>query len=145
MAHHDGDVLNLNVLCCDLCSLATLLKGKCTSNFHPPKVFDVKFPIAVIPYESMTETTVPRFQRRSLKREPLEVFSWPLPSLCMAQVRRNVHRLLARIVGWSLAFTAEGKFPETGFVGERFHPNSLRFTLRGKQMADGWRRGKRKG
>jgi len=66
MAHFDGDVLNsdLVILIGVPCTCKALILSIYTS-----KVFDVKFPIAIIPYESMSSTTVSCFHQCSLSTE----------------------------------------------------------------------------
>jgi len=57
------------------------------------------------------------------------------------QVRRDVNRLVASLMAWSISICAGGVFPHTGFAGEAFAPKSLRHSLMGKVIANGWRQG----
>ena len=59
----------------------------------------------------------------------------------VAQVRRDINRLVARLVSWSLSVATAGTFPDRGFAGEVFDPKSLRHSLKGKLVANGWRQG----
>ena len=59
----------------------------------------------------------------------------------MAQVRRDINRLVARLVSWSLSVATVGTFPDRGFAGEVFDPKTLRHSLKGKLLANGWRQG----
>ena len=102
------------------------------------QVFDVKFPCVILPYESMTQTSDSRL-------------NWGFAWYCCyfflksanqkTQVRRDVNRLVASLMAWSISICAGGVFPHTGFAGEAFDPKSLRHSLMGKVIANGWRQG----
>ena len=47
---------------------------------------------------------------------------------------------MARLTAWSLSIAAEGIAPEVGFHEEAFEKSSYRFAMRGKQLADGWKK-----
>ena len=64
---------------------------------------------------------------------------WPNhPNTC-AEVQAAVHKRVAELVSWSMAWAAKGKWPQKGFEGEVFDSKTLRFAYRGKLLAEDWR------
>lgn len=72
-------------------------------------VFDSKFPVAILPHQSMQTESV----------------------------KRDVHRLVAKVIGWSLKISASGIGPTTGPFGETL--TGERAMMAGKPLASGWR------
>lgn len=72
-------------------------------------VFDSKFPVAILPHQSMQTESV----------------------------KRDVHRLIAKIIGWSLRISASGIAPTVGAFGETL--TGERAMMSGKPLASGWR------
>ena len=55
------------------------------------------------------------------------------------EVRKQVHELVAQLLGWSLEIATAGTFPSRGFHDEDFGKSTLRYKKQGKQLAHGWR------
>lgn len=74
-------------------------------------VWDIKFPMVVLPHSAMHEDGV----------------------------AAEVHRRVAKLAAWSLKHAAKGIFPDKGMDGEEFHPKTLRFKMKGEPLGLGWR------
>lgn len=55
------------------------------------------------------------------------------------KVKREVHRIVAKLLAWSMEWASKGQFPLAGFHDEEFPQNSFRFSKRGQSLACGWR------
>lgn len=98
--HVDGAEFysNSEYICWSLCSI-----------FATDTVLDTKFPIMILPHESMQSESV----------------------------RRHAHEVLARVVGWSLKCLSTSTFPVTGAFGEPLSAEHLKPNDR--PISGGWR------
>eukprot|EP00959_Pyramimonas_sp_CCMP1952_P024095 505464-Pyramimonas_sp.AAC.1 len=71
--------------------------------------WDTKFPICTIPYMLMSSK----------------------------DTRFGVFKKMGELTAWVHDAWVSGRYPDIGFKGEEFDPKSLRYALRGKQIADG--------
>lgn len=63
-----------------------------------------------------------------------------LSFLCLiSEVQDAVNKEIARLVAWSLLWSAKGVAPEKGFYMEEFAKGTYRFNMAGKELANGWR------
>lgn len=72
-------------------------------------VYDTRFPMVVIPHESMRSEAT----------------------------KQHVHQVIAQVVAWSLESAASGVYPTTGPFGEQLI--GRRSDLKGAPLANGWR------
>lgn len=72
-------------------------------------VFNSKFPLVVLPHQAMNSDCV----------------------------KKHVHTMVAKIIGWSLRVSASGISPTTGAFGEKL--DGHRALVAGKPLASGWK------
>lgn len=57
----------------------------------------------------------------------------------ISEVQDAVNKEIARLVAWSLQWSAKGVAPEKGFYMEEFAKGIYRFNMAGQKLANGWR------
>jgi hypothetical protein len=97
------------------------------------KVWDFKFPLVIIPHESMKKPKVSCLKFIVSKPN----FLWRRAG----QVKTLVHEVVGRLLAWSMVFASAGTFPMVGFHGEDLDPKSFRYAKRGQTLTGGWRQG----
>ena len=94
-----------------------------------PEVWDIKFPLVIIPHEAMKKPSAPSLQKR-------------LPPIQAAvEVKAAVHRHVCKLLAWSMRFAARGLWPTVGYRNEIFQDGTLRASMAGQPLAKPWRRG----
>lgn len=106
---------------------------------------DIKYPMVIIPHESMKIPEAPRLSYQIYRSEnDLTIFIIQTgrdPSRATAQVHDAVHARVAQLISWSMSCASSGVWPMEGFEGNELDPKSIRHRLRGQPIANGWRLG----
>ncbi len=100
------------------------------------KVLDIKFPCVILPHEAMKKKTVTCLQFLGFPETSSFIRLWAPTD---DKVKKQIHRLVAKLLAWSMSWASAGQFPTVGFQGENFEKKSFRFAKRGQKIGAGWR------
>ena len=109
---------------------------KITTAYSATKVWDVKFPMVVLPHSAMHDDDV--FRLHTIEGKAGCYFV-RLFVMWHSKVAAEVHRRVAELAAWSMKCALKGVFPAKGLNGEDFDPKSLRFKMKGQPLGVGWR------